>query len=217
MNGLEKAILKTLAYADIFDWPLTRKELFKFLISDKKTSSQELFLALKKLVNKKRLDFKGKYYFFPGREKAVVSRFSRQKINSQKLKLAQRAAKVLQFVPGLKLAAVTGNVAVKNASQDDDVDLMIVSQANHLWLTRLFCVVLLELFGWRRRPQDKQAKDKFCLNLWLDEKALKLPPAKQNLFIAHEIMQMQPVLNKNQTYEKFLKANQWVKRHLANS
>ncbi|MBU0618805.1 adenylyltransferase/cytidyltransferase family protein [Patescibacteria group bacterium] len=217
MADLDKQILKTLVYADLFTWPLTAKEINRFLISSRVVLVQLVSQALDKLVKAKKVDYQPPYYFLPGRQKNIVIRSQRQLISQQKIKRARQVVKLFGLIPFIKLISITGNVAVGNAAQPDDIDLMIIVQANTLWLTRPMATFLLELFGWRRRPKDKQAKDKFCLNLWLDETALKLPRSKQNLFTAHEIIQMQPILNRRQVYERFLQANQWIKQHLANS
>jgi len=39
------------------------------------------------------------------------------------------------------------------------------------------------------------------------ENALALPQNKQNLYTAHEVIQLLPIYNKDNTYAKFLRAN----------
>ena len=60
-------------------------------------------------------------------------------------------------------------------------------------------------------------KDKICLNLFFDESNLKVPKFKQTEFVGHEVLQMKPVIVKNDIYERFLEANLWVQDIFPNS
>ena len=99
---------------------------------------------------------------------------------------------------------------MNNAVENDDIDLMIITAANRLWLTRLLASLLL--FPWLRR--GRKIHNRVCLNLWLDESALAL--TQRNLYIAHEICQAKPVFERNKTYQKFIAANLWYKKFLPN-
>ena len=186
-------MLKTIAYADIFDYPLTRSEALRWLIKGDSLAPAK----------------KG-YYYLPGREGLIALRRRREYFSRLKWPMAYRAAKILSFIPTIKLVAVTGALAMNNADKNDDIDLMIVTQTNRLWLTRL--TVWLFLFAYWRR--GKKINNRFCLNLWLDETALAIK--KHNLYIAHEICQARPVLDKDGTYQKFIAANLWYKNYLPN-
>ena len=59
--------------------------------------------------------------------------------------------------------------------------------------------------------------DKVCLNLFFDESNLEVPTFKKTSYVAHEILQMKPIINKDQVYEKFLIANKWVLEYFPNS
>jgi len=124
--------------------------------------------------------------------------------------------RVLRLIPFIKMVAVTGNLAMRNANQEDDIDFLIITQRKRLWLSRFLAVVLLELLGKRRRPEEKEVKDKICLNMFLDEDHLEMSEKQQNLFSAHEILQLKSLYEKDKFYDKFLDQNRWVKKFLAN-
>ncbi len=53
-------------------------------------------------------------------------------------------------------------------------------------------------------------RDKVCLNLFFDEKNLTVPDFKKTEYVAHEILQMKPLLDRENVYNRFLRANSWV-------
>jgi len=200
MTKLQKQIYQRLIYSSVFNWPLKKSEI---------SAGQK---TLKNLIKKKKITKKAGYYFVFGQKKYISLRKKREKIAQKKLAKAQKLAKLLKHFFWIKLIAVTGNVAVGNTQTKDDIDIFIVTAEKRLWLVRPIVVFLLELLGWRRRPGDQQAEDKFCLNLWLDKANLNLPLAKQNFYTAREIKQMKILLDKDKTYKKFIKKNSWLKK-----
>ncbi|MDH7476381.1 MAG: hypothetical protein QHH09_02835 [Microgenomates group bacterium] len=60
-------------------------------------------------------------------------------------------------------------------------------------------------------------KDKICLNLFFDEARLAVPEFKQTEFVGHEILQMKPLVVKDDIYQRFLAANNWVFRLFPNA
>jgi len=224
MEKLQKAILKTLAYADVFGYPLISKELYRFLIADEVFSSVSFRKVFTRInVNEKRLpagkagiDTNGKYFFLRGRKGIVSLRKKREKWSQNKLQIAQKVAKWLKTIPFIKMVAVTGNLAMNNSDKDDDIDLLIITGKNRLWLTRFLTVLLVELVANRRRPGDKDVEDKICLNMFLAEDCLRVPEKEQDLFSAHEVCQLKPIWSKNNVYQEFITQNQWYQKFLPN-
>jgi hypothetical protein len=201
---MKKAILRTLAYADVFDYPLTSNQLHRFLITARPISLTQL----QKLLAPRR------YHFLPGRQKIVSFRRRRESLADKKLKIAYRVAGWLKFIPTIEMIAVTGALAMKNSDKNDDIDLLMVTAKNRLWLTRGVVVTILWFLGCYRRP-DK-IKDMICPNMFLDETHLSVPPEERDLFTAHEVCQLLPLWDRNDIYQKFVAQNQWVKKYLAN-
>jgi len=185
-SPIKLAVLRTIAYASIFNYHLSFEELYRYLISSEPVSKTKL-----------------KPYFTA--KPQPVNRFSQLK-----WPVARRAAKILSFIPSIRLVAVTGALAMNNADKNEDIDLMIITAPNRLWLTRL--LVLILLFPHLRRGQ--KINNRLCLNLWLDETSLNLKT--QNLFVAHEICQLKPLYNRDAAYQKFIAANLWYKQFLSN-
>jgi hypothetical protein len=106
---------------------------------------------------------------------------------------------------------VTGGLAVNNADKQDDIDLFFITSRGALWISRLLATAVVELLGKRRKPGDRDVTDKICLNMFMSEDALRLPAGEQDLFAAHEVLQMEPLWGRGDSHWQFLRANSWVK------
>ena len=72
---------------------------------------------------------------------------------------------------------------------------------------------------WQKIPHRKfgklEKKDEFCFNLWLDENYLEIPKKRQNLKNAIDLIMLKPLINKRNTYKKFILSNVWAKKFVA--
>lgn len=233
MKSLSRSILRTLVYADVFSYPLTAEEIYRFLIVKetqnarrdtryeiRNTQDDVEKELVKKSYHLSPVTYHDGFYFLKGRGKIVALRKKREQWSQEKLQIAQRIARWLKFIPWVKMVAVTGALAMKNSDLEDDIDLLIATTRNRLWLTRPLTVLLVELMARRRRPGDlpagRQVKDKICLNMFLDEAHLRIPKKEQNLFTAHEVYQLKLLWERGGIYQKFLRANQWATNFLPN-
>ncbi|MCL5675517.1 MAG: hypothetical protein M1120_00120 [Patescibacteria group bacterium] len=196
-------------YADIFDYPLKKDELERWQIKDRYKNYNDY-------NNYKVYTYKNGYFCPYGREKIINLRQQRKKYSQQKIHLAKKTVQLLQKIPFIKLVAITGALSMYNSPQEDDIDLLIVTEKNRLWISRFLVSIFLDVLGKRRRPKDTNFQDKICLNMFLEESKLQIPRREQNLYTAHEVCQIMPIYNKLQTYEKFLSANKWTKKYLPN-
>jgi hypothetical protein len=53
--------------------------------------------------------------------------------------------------------------------------------------------------------------------MFIDSEHLKIPEEEQDLYSAHEVLQMMPLVQKDDIYEHFLEENSWVKQYLYNA
>ncbi|MEK7159943.1 MAG: hypothetical protein AAB702_00480 [Patescibacteria group bacterium] len=215
MGSNEKSILKTLLYADIFNFPLKKNQIWKFLISDKKVSKKSLFKNTLKL--NKFVEFKNGYFFIKGKSKLINLRKKREKESLKKLLKAKAIINKISFIPTLKLIGISGALSMKNSDKNDDIDLFVISKKGFAWTTRFTLVLILILLRSYRHKNSQSFTDKICLNMIVDEDNIVFKKNNQNLYTAHEIVQLIPVLDRDSTYEKFIAKNSWVKKYLANS
>lgn len=186
-------------YHDLFDFPLNFSEMIRWSAGKRCLTPSEEY----------QISSKNGFLFVEGKEGIVYKRILRKRVSAKKLEIAQQAAQVLSIIPGIKMVAVTGSLAMENATDESDIDLMIITQKGSLWTTRLICYLVNWLIGAKtRRPGDRNQKDRLCMNMWLDEGDTVW--REQNVYSAHEIGQILPLVNKNSTYEKFLSVNKWI-------
>lgn len=206
-NNLPESKVLALIYHDFFDYPLTAHELDRWKVGRKYKN------ALKKTPQ---IAKKENYFFIKNREKTVSTRKKRERISHKKIDIAAKGVGVLSKVPTILFVGITGSLAMKNAKDISDVDLMIISRKNTLWTSRLIAFFIFKLLGYRvRKSGDSEERNKLCLNIWIDERFLKWK--NKNIFTAHEIAQVVPIFNKNKTYEKFIRENNWIKEYWPNA
>lgn len=204
---IKSAILAALSYFDLFSYPLSEEEVFFWLPA--KAGRQEVKKALEELRKAGKISVKDGFYFF-SQKNSVEQRKKQESEAVGKIKKAQEAARLLGLLPGILLVGLTGNLAMKAAKKEDDIDFLIITRSGWLWRSRFLAIFLLELLGWRRRPNQKEVRDKICLNLFLEEGHLALKKERHDLYTAHEILQMKPLVDKADAYQRFLQANFWA-------
>lgn len=213
---LTEAVLKTITYADIFKFPLTLDEIWLYLISDtpvqKKDVEKAVNLLLKKGIVFEHFGFIG----FDKKTENAKKRAGNIEIVREKVEKAKAAATLLKKIPSVMFVGISGGVAVGNAVGEDDIDLFIITRKDTIWVTRFLCVFSMSQKNLRRKRNDKNVKDKVCLNMFLSESSLSIPTKKQNIYTAHEVAQLVPVFDRSGTFDKFIKTNSWIRKFLPN-
>ena len=215
-SRIYKAIIRTLSYSDVFDYPLKKHELWKFLNIRTQVNKNSFNKALNQMIRARKIEAKNRHLFLIGRKKIVFERLKRERISIGKLEAAKKAANILSFIPTIKLIGISGSLSLKNAQIIDDIDFFIITTHKSLWITRFFVNVLLLLTGYKRSIHDLHGMNLVCPNLFLSEDNLLLSRLRRNLFSAREIAQLYLLLDRDSMYKKFLSANFWVKNYLAN-
>lgn len=210
-SDIEKAILKTLIYSDVFEYPLTKEELWKYLINSKNIRRGDFEQALKSSKNIKKQN--GRYCLL---DRTLILRSIRvkNKESKRKVEMAKRVSRVLSKIPTIQLIGISGALAMNNADKDDDIDLFVICSKKTLWITRIFILLVLELLRVRRKRNQTKVSDTICVNMILTEEALNLPGVKKDLYLAHEIVQLKPIFDRGNVYKRFINSNMWVARYL---
>lgn len=214
-SNLQQAILRTFAYYDTFAFPLTADEVWRWLfpaagVTADGWTREGCDTALGELVAARQLGKKDEFYFLPRREETVAIRRER---TARSVKLWARAASTARFielVPFIRMVAVVNTLAMSNVRPESDIDLLIVTAPQHIWITRLLVSGIVSLLGYRRH--GAKVAGRICLSFYLTTDALDLAPLQAEQPDTHLALwasQTVPLLSDG-VYEKFQAANPWI-------
>jgi predicted nucleotidyltransferase len=210
--SIESRILTALLYADIFDYPLTVRELVQWIPSQKAISPRVIHTKIQKLIKEHRIGYTPPFLYVSGHKKIIQLRIERLAASTDKLKKIRNTVKILRHIPTVMMIGVTGGLAVNNADNQDDIDLFVVTKRKTLWTTRFLVTVFMELCSKRRRPMDNEVKNAVCLNMFLTAGVLQVPKKEQGWYTAHEVLQMVPLWERSHMYTTYLHANRWARK-----
>jgi len=216
-SPLDQAIIRTLAYHDVFDYPLTAAEIWRWLMpvaGDElgPISTDTVAAALESLTVANQIAHPGDYFTLPARAEIVKIRAERFELNKKKWRRAKSAARFLEIVPFVKLVAVANTVALHNGKAESDIDLFIIIAPSHLWMSRLMITAVITMLGYRRHGQN--IKDRICLSFFVTTKAMNLEPLKlqpNDPYLENWVTQIVPLVDDG-TYQRFIEANAWARQ-----
>lgn len=212
MFSLQRAILETVAYADALDRPLTPFEIWKYLLdsggeSDRvRVSFAEVLETLDSSFLRKRLSSVDGFVFLRGRDALLLKRLRREKFSDRQLLRARRVARILRYLPFVRMVAITGSLAAKSSDRESDWDFFIVLSAGHIWTGRAVVASALHLLGLRRHGEH--VAHRACLNYWITDDALEI--SEHDLFGSGEYSLLVPLFGE-ETFRKFEETNAaWI-------
>jgi hypothetical protein len=202
---MEQKLNKVLRYFLFFNYHPTTEEIYTFFPIKISKKGLKTILEAKKYTPPE----------YSKEEKSNIKyQISKRKLKNWRFKTY---IKLLSIFPQIKLIGLSGSIAMMNAKIDDDIDLFIITSKNRLFTGRFLATILAVIMGLKRRKGQYKAPNKVCLNLFFDESNLVVPITKKTEFVAHEILQMKPIINKDKVYKRFLEANRWVLKLFPNA
>jgi hypothetical protein len=210
------AILKTVVFFDLFDYPLTVWEIWQYLSVRIELETVEQVLA--GLLKQAALQIFQGFVFMPGRSEIVMIRRQRYNYTNHKFLIAKRVARLFALLPSVKLVAVSNLIGHHNLRAGSDIDIFIMASPNRLWLTRFFCAGLMKLFF--LRPTKKSKVNKICLSFYVTTSGADLEPLRLGTYdpyFDHWLLGLYPLHDKDE-FLPFLRAqNTWLKEAFPNS
>ncbi len=198
------AVLRSVTYASLFDYPLTLEQLHASLIgvgADAETvaawwRNSEFLQAT--------IDHESGCYFPAGRVDLLPTRARREALSRDLLDRDRRILAVVAGMPFVRMVALSGSLAHLNAETSADLDVFVITAPHRVWSVTLSLLVIARLFGWRRR---------LCLNYVISEDALGVEPP--DLFSANQIIHLRPILG-HDVFARFVNANPFVREFYPN-
>ncbi|WP_158992538.1 nucleotidyltransferase domain-containing protein [Mucilaginibacter sp. L196] len=205
LSAIKENILATLAYFDMFNYPLTQAEVYLFLGNK---FDYELFDdALKCLVDNSTIHQFDKFYTLSADHYIAVRRLDGNQKAAELIKIAEKVGSLLIKFPYVRGIAISGSLSKNFADTDSDVDLFIITEKNRLWIAR----TIMHCFKKLTFLVNKEHL--FCMNYYIDMQQLEIP--EKNIYTAIEVGTLIP-LQGDIVFEKFYAANTWTREFLPN-
>ena len=206
LTKLEQAILQTVSYGDVFNYPVTLAEIHRYLEGIEATQAEVVDVLANGSLLPHFLAHQDGFYMLAGREDILTTRRKRAAISQQLWPAAIRYGRFISHLPFVRMVTLTGSLAMNNVTKDADIDYLIVTGNGRLWLARAFIIIIVRLAA--------RQGIVLCPNYILSERALQFPD--ENLYAARELAQMMPISGL-ESYQKMRQANRWANKFLPNA
>ena len=200
----ELAVLQSVTYASLFDYPLTIHQLHKSLIGVRAHCNDIVSWWRSSELLQSTVQYRDGLFFPAGREELIATRSRREAVSRELLDRDRRILSLMSRVPFVRMVALSGSLAHLNAEGSADLDLFVITAPHRVWSVTLAVLVLSRLLGWRKH---------ICLNYVVSEKAMQIVP--EDLFTANQIIHLRPVFGED-VFARFVKSNPFVRDHYPN-
>lgn len=206
MSDIKKNILATLAYFDVFNYPLTQSEIFLFL--SQRYDLTVFSNALLCLVAERAVYKFDNFYTLKNDLGIAKRRSTGNKKAAELIQVAERVGSFLIRFPYVRGIGISGSLSKNFADEQSDIDLFIITAGNRLWVAR----TILHFFKKMTFLVNKQHL--FCMNYFIDEQALEI--VEKNIYTAIEVATLIPIEG-DIAFKKFYSANTWTRQYLPNN
>lgn len=224
MSYLRNSILATLVYYDVFDYPLTLLEVYKYLINPGRISRitggigeikiSDISEELDRLAGSGTIGHKNGFYFLKERNEIYDLRLERHKIADRKWKKFLKMVRFLALAPYLRGVFASGSMAINNTDDESDFDILVIAKSGRLYTGRFFLWLISSLGGIRRKKHEKIAPDKLCFNHYITDDRLYIP--HESIFNAQTYVNLKPVMIGTELADEFYSANLWLNNYVYN-
>ncbi len=202
---LSHSILKVLAYFDLFDYPVSKEEIWSYL--ERPVKIGELSAVLHELLDRKIIFLSNGFYTIRPGDALAARRITGNLKAQALLRIAHRISHFLYQIPYVRVIGISGSLSKNFAAEDADIDYFIITKANRLWIARTI-MHLFKKFSFLFGRQHW-----YCMNYYIDEEALEIE--EKNIFTAIELITLLPVQGNGVIHDFFLK-NDWAGRFYPN-
>ena len=205
MTKIEKTIIKTLAFFDVFGRPLTLNEIWLFLYK-LPASKIQVLIGLKKLEKNQKVLQKKQYYCLRTGSKIIDKFLQNQDLIQKRWQKVGCVIKILRFVPFIKNISIINSLSFGTSNEASDIDLLIITKKGRFWTARVLIVFLLEIIGQNKNQWYKAGK--FCLGFGFDESRLNLEKIAKGyeVHFMYWLGVLSPVYDKG-VYQKLIETN----------
>lgn len=201
------AVLRTLLYFDIFQYPLSADEIQAYC-NGYSLTREEVVAQLQVCEKAGHVCSREGFYMIAntGIESLIQRRLKGNKEAVRFLKVAKVFSRFIACFPFVRGICLSGSLSKGYADSDSDIDYFIITEPGRLWITRTMLVFFKKVFLFNSHKY-------FCVNYFIDTDNLEIPD--RNLFAATELLSIIPTYNTG-LYDSLMQANGWIKEYLPN-
>jgi len=192
-------------YFDIFDYPLSSTEVFRFLGTNSLTEDK-VVASLEELATRKIVHKFDEFYSVQPAEGNISRRVKGNVEAIRYLTIARRKAQLISKFPFVRAVLASGSLAKGYMDHNSDIDFFIVTAPGRLWIARTLLVLYKRIFLLNSHKY-------FCVNYFVDEDHLEIED--KNLFTATELATVIPLYG-GKIYSQLLRKNSWIHERFPN-
>jgi len=210
---LYQSMIRTVAFFDLFDHPLTDRELYDYLHDPPvRTLSYHRFLALSSVYRSidDVLCYTDGMWHLSERESIIALRRNRSMSWYRKLGVIRRAVFFLSRIPFVRAVLLCNTTAFSACDDTSDIDVVIVVRSGRMWIVRLLSVLVLSLV--RLRRTHSRVTNRICLSFYVADKALNMSKLRidddEDIYLSYWLMTLVPLFDPDRLGESIVRANQ---------
>jgi len=210
---LYQSMVRAVAFFDLFDHPLTDRELYEYLYDPPvRTFSYHTFVTLSSVYRSLdgALCYTDGMWHLQERESIIVLRNKRNMSWHRKLGVIRWAVFFLSRIPFVRAVLVCNTTAFSACDDMSDIDVVIIVRSGRMWTVRMLSVVVLSLA--RLRRTHSRVTDRICLSFYVADKALNMSKLRidddEDIYLAYWLMTLVPLFDPDRLGESIVRANQ---------
>jgi len=200
----ELAVLRSVTYASLFEYPLTVEQLHQSLIGVRADQDSITTWWRSSGLLQSTIEYRDGLFFPAGRSDLIATRSRREGVSKKLLERDRRILTLLSRLSFVRMVALSGSLAHLNAEGSADLDLFVITAPGRVWVVTVTMLLLSKLLGVRRHV---------CMNYVVSQSALSIE--RQDLFSANQIIHLRPLFGSN-VFASFVTANPFVRTFYPN-
>lgn len=205
ITSLSKSVIRTLAYYDIFNYPLTIEEIFD-LLDRNSIGIEDIRKEISLLLSHNIIFQKNDYYLLNPDYSRVANRIEGNERAQKRMRTARKFSKLISMFPYVRAVFLSGSISKGYLDKKADIDYFIVTKENRLWISKFLLTLFKKIFL-------LNSYKNFCINYFISEKNLEIE--EKNIYTATELATLIPVYG-SLVYDEFYSANKWIKNYFPN-
>jgi len=220
----KQSIISTLAYYHALRVPsLTFPEIFYYLTPlghsttgealDGVTYTPSFYMVKRALedLEKQETLISSEGYYALAKLGSPQKRVEDMQNQQEKGAIFSRVARLLPYIPYVRMVGLAGSVAINSARHESDIDVLIAGARGRIWTTRILVTLVAHLTGKRR--YGPRVANRICLNHYVTENT---PSGPHIIPLAHTYAQMLLYWQDMQNNDP-LANNPWIHHMLPNA